>query len=45
MAIDDDDYGLRLLRSHAADVGDPLMTDRACHAAVRLIQLCIPEPG
>src|SRR6185312_17285309 len=46
VAPDDDDYGLRLLRSHAADAGAPL-DDRTVRAmlAVRLIQLCIPGAG
>jgi histidine ammonia-lyase len=46
VAPDDDDYGLRLLRSHAADAGDPL-DDRTVRAmlAVRLIQLCNPGAG
>lgn len=40
---DDKDYGMRLLRSHAVDAGDPLAarTVRAM-LAVRLIQLCVP---
>ncbi|MHA3019140.1 aromatic amino acid lyase [Mycobacterium sp. BMJ-28] len=43
---DDDTYGMRLLRSHAADAGDPL-DDRTVRAmlAVRLVQLCIPGSG
>lgn len=42
----DQDYGMRLLRSHAADAGDPL-DDRTVRAmiAVRLIQLCVPGAG
>ena len=40
------DYGMRLLRSHAADAGDPLDT-RTVRAmlAVRLVQLCVPGAG
>ena len=43
---DDADYGMRLLRSHAVDAGDPLQ-DRVVRAmlAVRLLQLCIPGAG
>lgn len=43
---DDKDYGMRLLRSHAVDAGDPLAarTVRAM-LAVRLIQLCVPGAG
>lgn len=43
---DDDTYGMRLLRSHAADAGDPLdaRTVRAM-LAVRLVQLCVPGSG
>ena len=39
-------YGMRLLRSHAVDAGDPL-DDRTVRAmlAVRLIQLCVPGAG
>ncbi len=42
----DTDYGMRLLRSHAVDAGDPL-DDRTVRAmlAVRLIQLCTPGAG
>ncbi|MEV0672783.1 aromatic amino acid lyase [Mycobacterium sp. NPDC050441] len=42
----DHDYGMRLLRSHATDAGDPLdpRTVRAM-LAVRLVQLCIPGAG
>jgi histidine ammonia-lyase len=42
----DADYGMRLLRSHAVDAGDPL-DDRTVRAmlAVRLIQLCVPGAG
>jgi histidine ammonia-lyase len=42
----DTDYGMRLLRSHAVDAGDPLdaRTVRAM-LAVRLIQLCVPGAG
>ena len=42
----DKDFGMRLLRSHAADAGDPLdaRTVRAM-LAVRLVQLCIPGAG
>jgi histidine ammonia-lyase len=42
----DSDYGMRLLRSHAVDAGDPL-DDRTVRAmlAVRLIQLCVPGAG
>ncbi len=42
----DTDYGMRLLRSHAADAGDPL-DDRTVRAmlAVRLVQLCVPGAG
>lgn len=43
---DDVDYGMRLLRSHAVDAGDPLppRTVRSM-LAVRLIQLCVPGAG
>jgi histidine ammonia-lyase len=43
---DDPGYGMRLLRSHAVDAGDPL-ADRTVRAmlAVRLIQLCVPGAG
>ena len=46
VAADDSDYGMRLLRSHAVDAGDPLdaRTVRAM-LAVRLIQLCVPGAG
>jgi histidine ammonia-lyase len=42
----DTEYGMRLLRSHAVDAGDPL-DDRTVRAmlAVRLIQLCTPGAG
>ena len=42
----DADYGMRLLRSHAVDAGDPL-GDRTVRAmlAVRLMQLCVPGAG
>ncbi|MDT5402887.1 MAG: histidine ammonia-lyase [Mycobacterium sp.] len=42
----DTEYGMRLLRSHAVDAGDPL-DDRTVRAmlAVRLIQLCVPGAG
>ena len=42
----DQAYGMRLLRSHAADAGDPL-DDRTVRAmlAVRLVQLCVPGAG
>jgi histidine ammonia-lyase len=42
----DTDYGMRLLRSHAVDAGDPL-DDRTVRAmlAVRLVQLCVPGAG
>jgi histidine ammonia-lyase len=42
----DSAYGMRLLRSHAVDAGDPL-DDRTVRAmlAVRLIQLCVPGAG
>ena len=42
----DSEYGMRLLRSHAVDAGDPL-DDRTVRAmlAVRLIQLCVPGAG
>jgi histidine ammonia-lyase len=42
----DTEYGMRLLRSHAVDAGDPLdgRTVRAM-LAVRLIQLCVPGAG
>jgi histidine ammonia-lyase len=43
---DDPQYGMRLLRSHAVDAGDPLdhRTVRAM-LAVRLVQLCVPGAG
>lgn len=43
---DDEDFGMRLLRSHATDAGDPLdaRTVRAM-LAVRLVQLCVPGAG
>ena len=43
---DDPDYGMRLLRSHAVDAGDPL-DDRTVRAmlAARLVQLCVPGAG
>lgn len=43
---EDDTYGMRLLRSHAADAGD-LVDERTVRAmlAVRLAQLCIPGAG
>lgn len=43
---DDTEYGMRLLRSHAVDAGDPLdsRTVRAM-LAVRLSQLCVPGAG
>ncbi|AKS32259.1 aromatic amino acid lyase [Mycolicibacterium goodii] len=43
---EDDTYGMRLLRSHATDAGDPL-DDRTVRAmlAVRLVQLCVPGAG
>jgi histidine ammonia-lyase len=46
VAPSDSDYGMRLLRSHAVDAGDPL-DDRTVRAmlAVRLIQLCVPGAG
>jgi len=46
IAPDDVDYGMRLLRSHAVDAGDPLppRTVRSM-LAVRLIQLCVPGAG
>ena len=42
----DPDYGMRLLRSHAVDAGDPL-SDRTVRSmlAVRLIQLSVPGAG
>jgi histidine ammonia-lyase len=42
----DTEYGMRLLRSHAVDAGDPL-DDRTVRAmlAVRLMQLCVPGAG
>ncbi len=42
----DTEYGMRLLRSHAVDAGDPL-DDRTVRAmlAVRLAQLCVPGAG
>lgn len=44
--VDDDDHGLRLLRSHAVDAGEELPA-RAARAmlAVRLNQLCVPGSG
>jgi histidine ammonia-lyase len=46
VAPDDTEYGMRLLRSHAVDAGDPLerRTVRAM-LAVRLSQLCVPGAG
>jgi histidine ammonia-lyase len=46
VAPTDSEYGMRLLRSHAVDAGDPL-DDRTVRAmlAVRLIQLCVPGAG
>jgi histidine ammonia-lyase len=46
IAPGDSQYGMRLLRSHAVDAGDPLdaRTVRAM-IAVRLIQLCVPGAG
>jgi histidine ammonia-lyase len=46
VAPTDTEYGMRLLRSHAVDAGDPLdaRTVRAM-LAVRLIQLCVPGAG
>jgi histidine ammonia-lyase len=46
IATDDPDYGMRLLRSHSVDAGDPLpaRTVRSM-LAVRLIQLCVPGAG
>jgi histidine ammonia-lyase len=46
IADDDPEYGMRLLRSHAVDAGDPLAqrTVRAMLAA-RLVQLCVPGAG
>ena len=43
---DDPEYGMRLLRSHAVDAGEPL-GDRTVRAmlAARLIQLCVPGAG
>ena len=43
---DDRDFGMRLLRSHSGDAGDPLCarTVRSM-IAVRLIQLCVPGAG
>jgi histidine ammonia-lyase len=43
---DDPKYGMRLLRSHAVDAGDPLQ-DRTVRAmiAARLVQLCVPGAG
>jgi histidine ammonia-lyase len=43
---DDPEYGMRLLRSHAVDAGDPLQ-DRTVRAmlAARLVQLCVPGAG
>lgn len=42
----DTEYGMRLLRSHAVDAGDPL-DNRTVRAmlAVRLMQLCVPGAG
>ena len=43
---DDQDYGMRLLRSHSVDAGDPLSTRTVrSMLAVRLIQLCVPGAG
>jgi histidine ammonia-lyase len=46
VAATDTEYGMRLLRSHAVDAGDPL-DDRTVRAmlAVRLAQLCVPGAG
>jgi histidine ammonia-lyase len=46
IADDDPEYGMRLLRSHAVDAGDPLeqRTVRSMLAA-RLMQLCVPGAG
>jgi histidine ammonia-lyase len=46
VSADDPEYGMRLLRSHAVDAGDPL-DDRTVRAmlAARLIQLCKPGAG
>ena len=46
VATDDPKYGMRLLRSHAVDAGDPL-DDRTVRAmiAARLFQLCLPGAG
>jgi histidine ammonia-lyase len=46
VAPDDSGFGMRLLRSHAVDAGDPL-ADRTVRAmlAVRLVQLCVPGAG
>jgi histidine ammonia-lyase len=46
VATDDPKYGMRLLRSHAVDAGDPL-DDRTVRAmiAARLVQLCVPGAG
>lgn len=46
IASDDKDFGMRLLRSHSVDAGDPLSarTVRSM-LAVRLIQLCVPGAG
>jgi histidine ammonia-lyase len=46
VATDDPNYGMRLLRSHAVDAGDPL-DDRTVRAmiAARLVQLCVPGAG
>ncbi|GAB7071818.1 aromatic amino acid lyase [Mycobacterium hodleri] len=43
---DDQEYGMRLLRSHSVDAGDPL-SGRTVRSmlAVRLIQLCFPGAG
>jgi histidine ammonia-lyase len=46
VSSDDPKYGMRLLRSHAVDAGDPLQ-DRTVRAmlAARLVQLCVPGAG
>ncbi len=46
VSSEDPTYGMRLLRSHAVDAGDPF-ADRTVRAmlAARLIQLCIPGAG
>ncbi|MEU0495503.1 aromatic amino acid lyase [Mycobacterium sp. NPDC006124] len=46
IAPDDQEYGMRLLRSHSVDAGDPL-SGRTVRSmlAVRLIQLCVPGAG